>query len=73
MRQLIAGFLGVAAILLIDTAQGEGIGPPASASIPISEARPGCCKVCHLGCACGDSCIDCSKTCTKGPGCACDE
>ncbi len=30
-----------------------------------------CCKVCSSGCPCGDSCISCSKTCRKGPGCAC--
>jgi|GEM_PF-2068027 len=30
-----------------------------------------CCKVCSSGCACGDSCISCSKTCRKGRGCAC--
>lgn len=32
----------------------------------------GCCKVCRKGCACGDSCISCSKRCHKGSGCACD-
>lgn len=32
----------------------------------------GCCKICTTGCACGDSCISCSKTCRKGAGCACD-
>ena len=31
-----------------------------------------CCKVCKKGKACGDSCIAKSKTCTKGPGCACN-
>lgn len=31
-----------------------------------------CCKVCRKGKACGDSCIAKSKTCTKGPGCACN-
>lgn len=32
-----------------------------------------CCKVCSTGYACGDSCISRSKSCHKGPGCACDE
>lgn len=32
----------------------------------------GCCKICRKGKACGDSCISRSKTCHKGPGCACD-
>lgn len=31
-----------------------------------------CCRICRAGCACGDSCISCSKTCHRGPGCACD-
>jgi hypothetical protein len=31
-----------------------------------------CCKVCHKGKACGDSCIARDKTCHKGKGCACD-
>lgn len=31
-----------------------------------------CCKICHKGKACGDSCISRSYTCHKGPGCACD-
>ncbi len=30
-----------------------------------------CCKHCSKGCACGDSCISCSKVCRKGRGCAC--
>jgi len=32
----------------------------------------GCCRTCTVGCACGDSCISCSKNCTKGSGCACN-
>ena len=38
------------------------------------QERPqqGCCKICRKGCACGNSCISCNKTCHKGPGCACD-
>jgi len=36
-----------------------------------AEAKK-CCKICKKGKACGDSCIAKSKTCTKGPGCACD-
>lgn len=34
--------------------------------------RGGCCKICRKGCACGNTCISCSKTCRVGPGCACD-
>jgi hypothetical protein len=32
----------------------------------------GCCKVCTVGKACGDTCIAAWKTCYVGPGCACD-
>lgn len=38
---------------------------------PASAPARSCCKVCTKGCPCGDSCISCSKTCRKGPGCAC--
>lgn len=31
-----------------------------------------CCKICTTGCACGNTCISCSKTCHVGAGCACD-
>ncbi|NVB38542.1 hypothetical protein G6O69_11935 [Pseudenhygromyxa sp. WMMC2535] len=45
-------------------------GPPLD---PPSEDQPrACCKICHEGKACGDSCIARTKDCTKAPGCACD-
>lgn len=46
---------------------------PAFEPEPEPEPAPArsCCKVCTTGCPCGDSCISCSKTCRKGPGCAC--
>jgi hypothetical protein len=44
---------------------------PAFAPEPTSAPARTCCKVCTKGCPCGDSCISCSKTCRKGPGCAC--
>ncbi len=31
----------------------------------------GCCKRCSKGKPCGNSCIARSKSCHKGPGCAC--
>ena len=43
----------------------------ARAASPQSQPQRSCCKVCTRGCACGDSCISCSKTCRSGPGCAC--
>jgi hypothetical protein len=30
-----------------------------------------CCRHCTSGCPCGDTCISCSKSCHKAPGCAC--
>lgn len=36
-----------------------------------SPART-CCKICRTGCACGNTCISCSKTCHRAGGCACD-
>lgn len=32
----------------------------------------GCCKICTVGKACGNSCISRSYTCHKGRGCACN-
>jgi hypothetical protein len=31
-----------------------------------------CCKICHKGKACGDTCISRQDVCHVGPGCACD-
>lgn len=45
--------------------------PPAQASEP-EPAPLACCRTCHEGKACGDSCIARTSTCTKPPGCACD-
>lgn len=42
--------------------------------VPISRIDPnekGCCKLCNLGKACGDTCIAYYFNCTVGPGCAC--
>lgn len=39
---------------------------------PSPTPQRSCCKVCRKGKACGDSCISLSRTCHKGPGCACD-
>jgi hypothetical protein len=41
---------------------------PGSTPPPVS----GCCKVCHAGIACGDSCISAGKTCHQPTGCACN-
>jgi hypothetical protein len=38
--------------------------------MPIPAAT--CCKVCHKGKACGDTCIARDRACHVGAGCACD-
>jgi hypothetical protein len=44
--------------------------PPADQT-PSGAGRT-CCRYCTKGKACGNTCIARSKTCHKGPGCACD-
>ena len=39
--------------------------------LSISTAQT-CCKICHTGKACGNTCISREKICHVGPGCACD-
>jgi hypothetical protein len=36
-----------------------------------STGPSGCCKICTTGKPCGDTCIERTKSCDKGPGCAC--
>jgi hypothetical protein len=43
--------------------------PQTALAVPASD----CCRVCHKGKACGDSCIKAEYECRKAPGCACDE
>jgi len=43
-----------------------------SSSNNTNSTSNSCCKVCRTGCACGDSCISCSKTCHQPSGCACN-
>lgn len=50
---------------------------PTFTPAPYSPAPPppgnsGCCKICAVSKACGDSCISPGKTCHKPPGCACN-
>ena len=39
---------------------------------PTCTPRSQCCKVCHKGKACGNTCIRADYNCHKGAGCACD-
>ena len=70
------------AMALVFSASGEAyVGSPVQRSRApmcdgadgeLSGGRQECCKVCHKGKACGDSCIARSKACHKPRGCACD-
>lgn len=44
---------------------------PKKSKAPSKTTSRTCCKYCKSGKPCGDSCISVSKTCRKGPGCAC--
>lgn len=46
--------------------------PPAPTLPPPPPPQQTCCKVCHTGKACGNSCISRSYTCHQPPGCACN-
>jgi hypothetical protein len=37
------------------------------------ETNASCCKVCRNSQACGDDCVNWSKICHVGPGCACQQ
>jgi hypothetical protein len=37
-----------------------------------SEPTGECCRTCHKGKACGDTCVARDRECTVAPGCACD-
>lgn len=37
------------------------------------ETNASCCKICRNSQACGDDCINWSKICHVGPGCACQQ
>lgn len=47
------------------------LGPEPSATASVSQ-EGACCKICHKGKACGDSCIARDRVCRQPPGCACD-
>lgn len=52
------------------------LAPATLASAPKPKPTPtrpaGCCKACHKGKACGNTCIKKSNTCTQPKGCACN-
>jgi hypothetical protein len=75
IRVLVAAVaLGIALLLLQMSgapAQAETIDLAEVMSIANDTAQM-CCKVCHKGKACGDTCIARDKECHLPPGCACD-
>lgn len=59
--------LPIAGLILLGASAPIGV-----AACNASDATGSCCKVCRTGKACGDTCIEASKTCTRGAGCACN-
>lgn len=55
-----------------DTVTTDEINNFAPVQLTGDELASACCKICTKGKACGNSCIQKSKTCHKGKGCACD-
>ena len=49
-----------------------GIAPTDSPLCGTAYAQRACCKVCHAGKACGNSCISRDKECHQPRGCTCD-
>ncbi len=72
MRHLLAFLLSSFALLVLSGSAA----PPELIADPVVQAdepdEMACCKTCHKGKACGDSCISREKQCHKGQGCACD-
>ena len=55
-----------------DTVMTHGLNNFEPIQLAGDELASACCKICTKGKACGNSCIQKSKTCHKGRGCACD-
>lgn len=75
---LVSFFLIISNLSMAETNQSSEMAETVKDSSPLSsfifgeEVYSKCCKTCIKGCACGNSCISCSYTCTKPRGCACD-
>jgi hypothetical protein len=80
-------FLVLSTILSISAVAGTSVTAPTAPAIletvpnrcqslshsSLSALPAACCKVCHQGKACGNTCIAREKICHIGKGCACDE
>ena len=69
MGKLSLATIGLVALLGFATVPGLGLEPAPQTVETVSKK---CCKICHKGKACGDSCIPRDRECHKPPGCACD-
>jgi hypothetical protein len=80
LRAFAASLAVLAVVCLPAAAQERGADPQAEIAAAIDLLTPdlpkdvyaGCCRHCSKGKACGDGCISRTKSCGKGPGCACD-
>lgn len=60
-------------MFLPESAESQEARASSNYGISLRElSKNGCCKVCTLGKACGDSCINSSYNCNRGTGCACN-
>jgi len=70
---LIGSFSGLlsACATAAETPPAGGLWLQILSQIP-HPAPASCCRVCHQGQACGNSCISRTRCCHQPPGCACD-
>jgi hypothetical protein len=65
-------FAGLAVVALLGFAAAPSLALDTAPQM-LELAPRECCKVCHKGKACGDSCISRDKDCNRPRGCACNE
>jgi len=71
---MLTSFVRAIALAVLLFAPTADAGAPTAAGVNAERGQEdrGCCKRCHKGKACGDSCISRKEVCRKPPGCACD-
>ncbi|MCB1388148.1 MAG: hypothetical protein KDK12_03205 [Rhodobacteraceae bacterium] len=77
MRRITAGAI---LALILSSGAGLALGPPPPAGVlwqrlldQVPHPQPAsCCRVCHAGYACGNSCISRNRRCHQPRGSACD-
>jgi hypothetical protein len=55
------------------TGMAQGLFQNAGLNRIAGETNASCCRVCRNSQACGDDCVNWSKICHVGPGCACQQ